>query len=63
MFMSGHQITGQNHIRAGNNSIISVGKFKYLGTAATDQNFIHKEIKSKLNSENACYHAVQNPQG
>jgi hypothetical protein len=26
----------------------------------TNQNFIREEIKSKLNSRNACYHAVQN---
>jgi hypothetical protein len=25
-----------------------------------DQNCIHEEIRSRLNSGNACYHAVQN---
>jgi hypothetical protein len=35
-----------------------VAKFKYLGTALTDQNYMHKEIKSRLNSGNACYHSV-----
>jgi Tfp pilus assembly protein PilX len=29
---------------------------KYLVTTLTDQNFIHEEIKSRLNSGNACYH-------
>jgi hypothetical protein len=32
---------------------------KYLGTTQTDQNCILVEIKSRLNSGNACYHSVQ----
>jgi hypothetical protein len=37
-----------------------VEQFRYLGTALTNQNSIHEEIKSRLKSANACYHLVQN---
>jgi len=36
-----------------------VEEIKYLGTTLTNQNFIAKEIKSRLRSGNACYHSVQ----
>ena len=37
-----------------------VEKFKYLGTALTNQNSIQEEIKSRLKIRKACYHSVQN---
>jgi hypothetical protein len=37
-----------------------MSKFKYVGTILTNWNDIHDEIKSGLNSGNACYHSLQN---
>jgi hypothetical protein len=37
-----------------------VEEFKYLGTNLTNQNSIQEEIKSRVNSGNACYYSVQN---
>ena len=37
-----------------------VEEFKYLGTTLTNQNSIQEEIMSRLKSQNACYHSVQN---
>jgi hypothetical protein len=34
--------------------------FKYFGTIVTNQIFICREIKSRLNSGNTYYHLVQN---
>jgi hypothetical protein len=38
----------------------NVAQFRYLGTAITNQNSIQEEIERRLNSDNACYHSVQN---
>jgi hypothetical protein len=61
MIMSHHPNSGQNqNIRIANESFEKVAKFKYLGTMLTNQNDNHDEIKSRLNSGNACYYSVQN---
>jgi hypothetical protein len=36
-----------------------VAKFEYLGSTLADQNHMHDEMKSRLNSGNTCYHSVQ----
>jgi hypothetical protein len=51
----------QNHgIKIANICFENVAKFGYLGTTITNQNFIQEEIKRRMNSDNACYHSVQN---
>jgi hypothetical protein len=58
--MSDSQKVGQKHsVKIANRSFEDVAKFKHLGTALTDQNQMHEEIKRRLNSGNACYHSVQ----
>jgi hypothetical protein len=61
MIMSRHPNSGQNqNVRIANESFENVAKFRYLGTTLTNQNDIHDEIKSRLNSGNTCYYSVQN---
>jgi hypothetical protein len=61
MIMSRHPNSGQNqNIRIVNESFENMTKCRHLGTTLTNQNDIHDEIKSILNSGNACYHSVQN---
>jgi hypothetical protein len=49
------QKAGQKHgIKIANRSFEGVENFKYLETTLTDQNCKHEEIKSRLNSGNAC---------
>jgi hypothetical protein len=61
MIISRHQNSEQNqNIRTANESFENVTKFKYFGTTLTNQNDIHDEIKSRLNSGNAYYYSVKN---
>jgi len=61
MVMSRDRNFGRSHdIKIENSSFESVEEFKYLGTILTNQNYILEDIKSRLKSENACYHSVQN---
>jgi hypothetical protein len=60
ILMSHSQNIGQKRsIKIGNRSFEGVAKFRYLGTTLIDQNCVYKEIKSRLKSGNACYHAIQ----
>jgi hypothetical protein len=60
MLMSRSQKIGQKHsIKIAKRSFEDVAKFRHLGTTLTDQNCMHEEIKSRLNSGDACYHSVQ----
>jgi hypothetical protein len=60
MLMSRSQKIGQKvNIKIANRSFEGVTEFRYLGTTLTDQNHTHEEIKSRLNSGNACCRSVQ----
>jgi hypothetical protein len=60
MIMFHHSDSGQNqNIRITNEWFENVATFKHLWTTLTNQNDIHDEIKSRLNSGNACCNSVQ----
>jgi len=60
MVMSRDQSAGRNYsVRIDNSTFERVEEFKYLGTTLTNQNSIPEQIKSRLRSDNACYHSVQ----
>jgi hypothetical protein len=61
MIISRHPNSGLNqNIRIANESFENVEKFRYMGTTLTNQNDIPDELKSRVNSGNACYYSVQN---
>jgi hypothetical protein len=41
-------------------TFLIVALFQYLGTTLTNQNSIQEEFNSRLKSQNAWYHSVQN---
>lgn len=45
-------------INIADKSYENVTNFRYSGKMATNQNYIHDEVKSKLNSGNAYNHSV-----
>jgi hypothetical protein len=61
MFMSYHQNVEHSHnLLIANKSFEKLTNLKYLGKTATNQNYIHKEIKRRLDSGSGCYYLVQN---
>jgi hypothetical protein len=60
LLMSCQQNAGQNYnVKTVNEAFENPGMFKYFGTTI-NQDLIHEEIKSKLNSGNACCRSFQN---
>jgi hypothetical protein len=61
MLLSRHQTAGKNRdTKEANRLFENVLQCDYFGTTLTNQNLIQEEIKRRLNSDNACYHLVQN---
>jgi len=59
--MSRDKNAGRSYnLKIDNNFFESVEHFKYLGTNLTEQNYIQKEIRSRLKPGNVCCHSVQN---
>ena len=61
MVMYGDQNAGRSHnMKIDNSTFDRVEVLIYLRTTLTDKNSIQEEIKSRLNSGNACHHSVPN---
>jgi hypothetical protein len=61
MLLSRHQNARKIHnIKIVNWCFENGVKFRYFGMTVMNQNFIHEDIKSRLNSGNASYHLLQN---
>ncbi|PNF40632.1 hypothetical protein B7P43_G05904 [Cryptotermes secundus] len=58
--MSRRRNAGQNHdMKIADRSFVNGAKFEHLGTKVSLQHLIHEEVKSSLNSDNACYNSFQ----
>jgi hypothetical protein len=55
-----HMLLSHHDIKVANRSFENVVQFKYLEIIVTNNIFIRQEVKSRLNSSNACYISVQN---
>jgi len=61
MVMSRDQNAGRSYsIKIDNSPFERVEEIKHLGKTLTYQNSVQEEIKSRLQSGNACYHLVLN---
>jgi hypothetical protein len=47
-------------VKIGSRCFEYVAQFRYFRRTITNQHLIQEEIKRRLNSDNACYHSVQN---
>jgi hypothetical protein len=47
---------GSHDINIANKSFENLAKFRYLGLAITDQNYVHEEVECRLNLGNPCSH-------
>jgi hypothetical protein len=58
-YMSCYKNAEQNHnLMIADKALKTVTKLKYMEMTVTIQNCIHENIRSRLNSGNACYHSV-----